>query len=119
MKTIVAVVGFLVLICPWTALGQNTTMYDYSYRGPLNRAGVPRFKYIQQPRPAVRQPQQQAQYPPQMNRQNAPASRMYNRLRQVGKGFLGFLPAPLRGTPQNLPAPGTARVTITNVPGVR
>jgi hypothetical protein len=131
MKTIITVVGVLMLICPCIAMGQKSTMYDYSYTGPRNQAGIPKFKYMQQPRPVVMPPQQQAQYAPQgqylpqgqYQQQrlyyNTPMYRAYSRVRSVGQRIVGWLPAPLRGAPQFQPSSKDGYVTIVNVPGTR
>jgi hypothetical protein len=91
MKGIIAVAIGIVLLCVCAANGQQTQIYDYSYRGPTNYYGQPSYQPYGQPQGQGSQPG--AQQPVGI----IPGA--FNQLHQAGSYLWSYMPAPVRGVP--------------------
>lgn len=111
MRAIIAMTAGLVLVCAFSALGDDPAVYDNNYTGPRNYYGQPTFDMYQ-----TRQQQQTQPRPVDQG-----LFFQFGRgLAQVGGYVWGYMPAPVRGVEnQYLPQPGQGNVNINFVPGSR
>jgi len=118
MRTAVPIAVAIALLAVCCAWAQQGAMYDYSYSGPRNAYGQPTFKMP----PQYRRANAQARAQPG-GRQQAPngvVPMAWNQVRGFGGYLWSYMPAPLRGQPnQYVVQPNSGQVTVNFVPGAR
>ncbi len=121
MRTNIPVAAIIVLVWACAAFGQGApgqqipdqpaSMYDPSYRGPVNYWGQPTYNVI------PGQPGQQQQGQPQQ-----PTGYVFQAgegLQAIGGYLWSYMPAPFRGQPEPFTMkPNAGQVIINYVPGV-
>jgi hypothetical protein len=111
MRTIIVIVATIVCATAQLAFGQAQSMYDQSYRGPMNVYGQP----VLTPMPGQQGRPQQAQ-------QGFPGvfPLMGQAAQGAGSYLWSYMPAPVRGaqSPYYVP-PGQGQVNTNFVPGTR
>jgi len=123
MRTNIALAAVIILVWTSVAFAQADpfdqapqpappSIYDPSYRGPVNYWGQPTYT-VPQAQPGPQQPAQPQ--PPQGYFFQAADG-----LQALGSYLWGYAPAPLRGQPPPFTIqPDQGQVIITHVPGVR
>lgn len=112
MKDLIPFIVGLVFLSAGTAWSQQGSIYDNTYRGPVNYYGQPQFQPM---------PQDYGRRPPN---QSGPIDdglifQGMHSVRQLGGYLWSYMPAPLRGVKQQPPsykAPG-GYVLFNYVPG--
>lgn len=108
----ICVIGAVNVFAQWHQPSGHPTqpqpMYDTSYKGPMNVYGQP--VYSMEPR---RDDQQTAQ-----NANNGVFPMAATGLESLGRYFWSYMPAPVRGAPEQFgPPPGSGYVVRQVVPG--